>query len=215
MNEMQCSGAYPNLKCTVGPQNWDAPPTAAWSFTAPTPTDLVVQLRSGDVSAWDKAHDHIAERAEVDGYQYPEDFGVDFWLEYDFLIQPGDPVTSEWCVLGQLHPMNVQASPGWAHDFGGNVFRVIVRNNPDRPQILFEDAKWVRGQWYHFLEHFRWGVNGCCNVWRDGVEIVKYAGALGYADTVGPYFKFGIYRDPSPETLIVQYKSLKIGPTSS
>jgi hypothetical protein len=44
---------------------------------------------------------------------------------------------------------------------------------------------------------------------------VKYAGTLGYADTVGPYFKFGIYRDPSPETLIVQYKSLKIGPTSS
>jgi hypothetical protein len=216
MDEMQCTGAYPDFKCMVGAQKWDAPFTTPTSFTAPTPTDLIVQLKSGDVSAWDKAHDHIAERAEVDGYSYPQAFGVDFWLETDLMIEPGDPVTSEWCVLGQLHPMNVQASPAWAQEFdAGDVFKIVVRNDPNKPQYIFEDAHMERGQNYHFLYHFRYGPKGCCNVWRDGIEIVKYADTLGYADTVGPYFKFGIYRDPSPETLVVHYKNLKIGPTSS
>jgi Polysaccharide lyase len=220
MDEMQCSGAYPDFKVTVGPQNWDAPFTNPWSFAAPTPTDLEVQLRSGDVSAWDKAHDHIAERAEVDGYAYPQGFNTDFWLEMDLTINPGEPVTSQWCVLGQLHPMNTPGSPIWSQEFdSGDVFKIMLRYNTDLPLTLFTDAKCVRGQSYHMLYHFRVepqpSTTGWLACWRDGVQIVKYQGPFGYTDSVGPYFKFGIYRDPSPETLIVQYKNLKIGPTSS
>ena|SRR6202789_3901549 len=220
MNEMQCTGAYPNLKCTVGPQDWDVsqpanPAFGPGEFNASTANDLIVQLRSGDASTWDVANKHNAERAEVDGYKYPVPFGTDVWLKFGLLIEPGPKVTSPWCVLGQLHPYNVAASPGWAQDFGDEVFSIIVRNNPDVPQKIFFDPDFERGRVYQFLYHLRAGTDGCCNVWRDGVEIVKYAGALSYPDTVGPYWKFGIYRYPALETLIVHYQDLQIRPTSS
>ncbi|KRQ97122.1 hypothetical protein CQ10_29425 [Bradyrhizobium valentinum] len=51
--------------------------------------------------------------------------------------------------------------------------------------------------------------NGYLNVWRDGVLIVKYQGAIGMAGA-SYYWKEGIYRAPAPETITAAYSNLDI-----
>ncbi|HEY8380524.1 MAG TPA: hypothetical protein VIL09_00090, partial [Microvirga sp.] len=53
---------------------------------------------------------------------------------------------------------------------------------------------------------------GVLKVWRDGAELVSYAGPLGYNDQIGPYWKNGIYREASPETMAAQYRDLTVTP---
>lgn len=52
---------------------------------------------------------------------------------------------------------------------------------------------------------------GFLMVWRDGVQVVDYAGPLGYNDAVGPYLKVGAYRRTRPETMVVQWANLEGG----
>lgn len=46
--------------------------------------------------------------------------------------------------------------------------------------------------------------------WRYGTQIVNYSGPVGYQNTQGPYFKFGKYRELSPEKIVVHYSNIKI-----
>ncbi|HEY8381868.1 MAG TPA: hypothetical protein VIL09_06950, partial [Microvirga sp.] len=51
---------------------------------------------------------------------------------------------------------------------------------------------------------------GVLKVWRDGAELVSYAGPLGYNDQIGPYWKNGIYREASPETMAVAFSDFTL-----
>jgi hypothetical protein len=171
----------------------------------------VVELRSGDVWPGDAVKDHLAERAEVGGFGYPQPFETPLPLAFNMYINPGPPVTSEWCVLGQLHPAQDGISPAWSQEFdAGDVFKIIARNSPTE-MVLFEDKAFKRGQHYAMKYLFKYGAKGLLQAWRDGIQIVDYSGALGYGGTVGPWWKFGIYRNPSPETLVVQYSNVQFG----
>lgn len=58
-------------------------------------------------------------------------------------------------------------------------------------------AKIKRGRWMHFVFHAKWSMETSTSVTElfvDGVPILKeYGRANAYADTVGPYFKLGVY----------------------
>ena len=65
---------------------------------------------------------------------------------------------------------------------------------------------------YHLVYRLRYSATqGGLDAWRDGKQIVHYSGPVGYINQNGPYFKFGIYRDPAAETLVVHYKDLRFG----
>ena len=51
--------------------------------------------------------------------------------------------------------------------------------------------------------------NGSLNVWRDGVQIVKYQGAIGMAGA-NYYWKEGIYRAPAAETFTASFSNVDI-----
>jgi hypothetical protein len=51
---------------------------------------------------------------------------------------------------------------------------------------------------------------GLATVRRDGVELVRYTGPLGYNDASPPYSKVGIYRDTRPEPQARRYRALTI-----
>lgn len=142
----------------------------------------------------------------------------------DLRVEPGPQVTSRWTVLGQLHPSedpgDIGPSPAWAQELNaGDVFRIVIRAKFEKPlrrspapQVLFVDPEFKRGQTYHFVYRLRYSASqGGLDAWRDGTQIVHYRGPVGYSNQSGPYFKFGIYREPAAETLAVHYMNLRFG----
>jgi hypothetical protein len=53
-------------------------------------------------------------------------------------------------------------------------------------------------------------VQGRLSVIFDGRRIFAGDIPLGYADRIGPYFKLGIYRAKSPETIAIRFRGLTI-----
>ena len=53
------------------------------------------------------------------------------------------------------------------------------------------------------------GGGGSLEVWRDGFQIVKYQGAIGFTGAAY-YWKEGIYRAPAAETITVDYRNLHV-----
>lgn len=52
---------------------------------------------------------------------------------------------------------------------------------------------------------------GYHRVYHDGVLVANYSGKTGYVDSVGPYCKFGIYRDAdATNTVVVEYRDFKV-----
>ena len=54
----------------------------------------------------------------------------------------------------------------------------------------------VRGRWIDWVVHVRWsyGPDGLLEVWRDGVQMLRRQGPVGYNDRRETYFKTGIYK---------------------
>jgi len=54
----------------------------------------------------------------------------------------------------------------------------------------------VRGRWIDWVVHVRWSYDrdGLIEVWRDGVQMTRRQGPVGYNDRRDTYFKTGIYK---------------------
>jgi hypothetical protein len=224
VGEVHCDGAGPRINCSVGNDRWNVEAPAVWSISVGSLNDVRFEVRQGDTAPWDKSHNHRAERAEISGFNSKEPTDSDLWFSTDLMVEPGAKVTSRWAVMGQLHPTEdpgqVGPSPAWAQELNaGDVFRIVIRAKVETPlrgspapQVLFVDPEFKRGQTYHFVYHLRYGATqGGLDAWRDGKQIVHYLGPVGYINQNGPYFKFGIYREPATETLVVHYKNLRFG----
>ena len=51
---------------------------------------------------------------------------------------------------------------------------------------------------------------GALDMRIDGRRVFSGAIPIGYADAIGPYYKFGIYRSPTKQALAVRYRNLTI-----
>ena len=198
---------------------------APWSLEGnlETATDVRFEVRSGDRAPWDIEHHHAAERSEM-SVRRKQPMDQDIWLAFGLMVEPGAKATGRWSTLGQLHPTtdpgDISPSPAWEQELAaGDVFQILVRSKAQKPltsspvpKVVFADAAFKRGQVYHFVYRIRYSLaDGLLQARRDGRQIVNYSGPIGYDEHVGPYFKFGIYREPAPETLAVHFNNLKIG----
>jgi Polysaccharide lyase len=223
--ESYCTGLGRAVHCFVDNISWNTEDGGgSWAITSPHPNDLRFEVRSGDIAPWDVAHNHKAERAEISRFKQKVPIDTDVWFSLGLMVEPGAPVTSRWLVLGQLHatedPGGIAGSPPWAQELdAGDRFQIVVRtkaeslirNNP-RLIVVFTDPNFRRGRVYQFVYRLRYSqTHGLLQAWRDGQQIVDYSGPLGYINQQGPYFKFGIYRQPAPETIIVHYYDLHFG----
>ena len=187
-----------------------------WSFDFKDNSTLRFEVRKGDqyVSSGytDSAGVERAEMGDVARYSINQDISV----EYKFMIEPGTKNTAKWMVMGQLHSaMNM--SPPIEIKFNGNDKMKISGNsgstgNPVYRDIYSDSQDIVRGHWYTMKMNIKFDPygNGSAEIWRDGVKIVDYDGALGYTDQTQTYWKEGVYRSTAAETTAVNFKDLVI-----
>ena len=88
-----------------------------WSITNPEPDTLRFELRSGDTWEQDPS---TKERSGIAGASFFA-AGKDVSLDYDFMVEPGDPNTSDWLLIGQFHAADGFSSPPFAVELIGEL----------------------------------------------------------------------------------------------
>ena len=137
-------------------------------------------------------------------------------VDYNFAVEPGQRNTAGWLVLGQLHQNDYPGAPALSPPFqvqlSGERMVVYVgylgaNGSPVYKPVFTDTADIVRGHDYsmNVTARFDAGGNGYLSVSRDGQEIVNYHGPMGYPTQSSVYWKEGIYRAASPETMAVSY----------
>ncbi|RAK58144.1 heparin lyase I family protein [Phenylobacterium deserti] len=179
------------------------------------------EVHSGD--QW-RPRDGAKERSEVSAQDTLE-FDKTYTMTYDFMVEPGQKITSDWLNVGQFHGSPDSGDygslgPVFATQLDGERMRFITRTDEDRittsrpdDNVLYTDSSdIIRGHWYQMKVEIRFDPDGAglIKVWRDGDLLVNYKGGVGYNDAVGPYWKMGIYREASAETLAVNYRNFDI-----
>ncbi len=153
------------------------------------------ELHDGDQAPWDADNNHASERIEIADRQ-PITYGTPLQVSYDFMLEPGQPNTAYFMVLGQLH-QNVHEGalvvpPPFSITLTGEKMGISIgssdaNGNPVQ-QVIFTDAYDIqRGHNYDMdiKATFDPDGNGRLVVTRDGVTIVDYMGPLGYIQDQG------------------------------
>lgn len=183
---------------------------------------FVFEVRPGD--KWSReSSSNPAERSEL-AHLYRWPIGKDIWFAFSMTVQSGLPSIANWTVVGQLHHSpNIgdgRGSPPFAqYIFPGKTFVIAIRHSNEIPlrtnppiKILFSDNNIRLNHTYTFIYRLRYSyVDGALDAWRDGRKIVRYRGPLGYPASVGPYLKFGIYRERSANRIKIRYDGIRMG----
>lgn len=189
-----------------------------------------VEVNAGEVWTGDYTNQY-RERSEfyLKNYQMPYD--RDVWLSFAIKIEPGDPLVldaSEFCYIGQFHASedagDISSPPVLGIRLDGmdtvNVYTCATTENPHKKSpksILRGTTKFTRGIWHKNVMRIRFSpTNGQLQWWKDGKELLNIANiGIGYPDATGPYWKFGVYRSPMPEKIIIEYANMEVQYTSS
>ncbi|WP_281413543.1 heparin lyase I family protein [Microvirga antarctica] len=188
----------------------------SWSFTSTDNNTVRFEVRKGDQFTSSYYTDiQGVERAEMsDSARYG--MRQEISVEYKFMIEPGTKNTAKWMVVGQLHS-GMGVTPPVEIKFNGNDKMAISGKSGSSSNIVYRDLYQdsqdiVRGKWYTMKLNIKLDAsgNGSADIWRDGVKIVDYNGALGYTDQTQTYWKEGVYRSSASETTAVSFKDLSI-----
>ena len=151
-------------------------------------------------------------------------FNTDYWISYAFCMRPGDTILTGWSLFGQLHHSPDAGEDGFSPPFAieyntstGNL-EIVRRTSTQNPlvtaptRVVAATIPFQRGRVYHILQQHNINPTGTGkhNVWFDGSQVLSYSGHTGYVDAVGPYWKMGIYREASTETLVVDYANFEM-----
>jgi hypothetical protein len=141
-------------------------------------------------------------------------------------VEPGTANTAAWTVLGQFHqddnPNTPSASPPFAINLIGEKMAVSIGYNSPTGAIvsktIFTDANDIQRGHYYAMDiqvTFAPNGNGHLVVTRDGIKIVDYTGPLGYTTQASVYWKEGIYRAASSDTMAADYSNLSVTTSAS
>jgi hypothetical protein len=198
----------------------------AWSLSSADDNIIRFELRDGDHfkhPTWpDPPTVQRTELGDVNTIAVSNQVRV----EYEFLVEPGASMTSSWCVIGQWHSNAVailNASPPIEVGFNPvdtNGEHLLIgghySDTDDKMtyQMLYKaQSPIVRGQWHSVRLDFKidsTGATGFLRAWLNGVQVIKYAGPLGYNGQTSLRWRLGIYRQNARESLAVQYRNLSI-----
>ncbi len=183
-----------------------------WSLSNPDPQTLRFEVRSGDQWQYDPDY---KERSEVSGddLYHP---GTTLTTSYSVMVEPGKANTADWIVLGQFHADDNVSSPPLATELIGEKMAIVVRYHlPGESAVhafyVYQDPNNIeRGHYYQMqiAVKFENDGGGFVDVYRDGKQIVDYNGPIGYGNDV--YWKEGVYRAESNETMAVSFRDLSI-----
>lgn len=190
----------------------------SWSFAPASNVDRF-EVRGGD--AWlNESPTNPTNRAELRCLDTLP-FGADVWLSYDLMVEEGEPLTG-WALFGQFHASPDSGEPGlppvWALEAGEGFIQVRTRSSASSSTVAHETsqvhykAPYVRGQWARLVFRLRFerGTEGHMQMWRDGAEVFNGPVLMGYNDALGPYWKYGIYRQAGPQTAVARYVGVRV-----
>jgi hypothetical protein len=147
--------------------------------------------------------------------------GTPINLAYGIDVEPGTANTAAFCLLGQFHPAQGTAVSGLGPPFSiglvGEKMSVSVgytaASGAHLTKAIFLDTRnIVRGHSYAMKVQVTFDPygNGHLAVTRDGLPLVTYSGPLGWKGESGVYWKEGIYRATSPQTMAADYHALSL-----
>jgi Ca2+-binding RTX toxin-like protein len=200
--------------------SWYVDGNRSWAFDEPVDGTLRFEVRDGQVFSKPGYSDpSTTNRSEIYSQARHSD-GTPIRLSYDFMMEPGAAVSSNWMVVGQLHA-NTPSTPPLQLVFQGNDQLKLIGNWGDHTdvsgKVLWQmSAPLPRGQWHNVQMDVTFGANntGSVDLWFNGQHVVDYNGPLGYSAQTDTYWRQGIYRhDPSgaTETQAMQVRNLDQG----
>ena len=195
----------------------------AWCLTKPDDYTLRFENRPGDRRANDGS---AVLRSEItSGYDHVADNAA-YICEYKFMMESTQVNPSSYFfVIGQQHnsdddlPWSGGTSPIFALELLVEKMRMAVRYLPpggsSSSQIKTvypwtDNANIVRGKWYTIkIEMKSNQSNGYLRMWRDGVQVFNYTGAIGYG--CPSYWEYGIYRQADNNvTQVAVYQNMTV-----
>jgi len=188
------------------------------------------EVNKGEIWSNDKTNSY-RERAEfyLKGANFPTD--KDVWISYGIKIEKGDNFnvsSTDFVYLGQCHASedkgDVASNPVFGLKFDG-VDKLELVTSSATAKIHTEKPKAVsrgifqveRGVWHQVVIRVKFNpTKGEIQLWLNGKEMIKFSNiGIGYPDTTGPYWKFGIYRSPMNKKLAVSYANMEVSKTES
>lgn len=165
------------------------------------------------------------DRAEYSGVQRLE-FGREYWVAFSVNVHEANPLS--WFLLNQFHDVKAEDDavipPPFAMMLVPNTSGLEVFARSARPgrrrdyeeSVVYTVRDFPRKQWHHFVYAltFTRGTGGMVRIWHNGTKVVDDAVGLGFGDKVGPYLKYGAYRDPTPGDVHVEYANVEMSAES-
>lgn len=191
----------------------------SYSLTNPDSDTLRFELRAGDHwSSPEYTDPRNCQRSEIAGATvYQPDTQIN--ISYQFMVDPG-PVDDangpgKFTVLGQLHADTLTgASPPFAVELvnGDHMAIDIGTHNP--VYVYIDPNPIQRGHYYSMNIQVKFASkgDGFLRVWRDDVNVVDHRGPLGTG--TGTYWKEGVYRSSTAQSVAVSFRRLKIAATA-
>lgn len=140
-----------------------------------------------------------------------------------------DKLTSDWMLNAQFRATDdagdyTARSPVFAQQFAGSTLVVTTRSDPNASSTgnltqvdRYTAPNFPLNVWHRFVYRLRFSQtgNGELQGWIDGAAVIPTTVIpLGYNDTLGPFLKYGIYRNPAPETVVAEFANVEIGTSS-
>ena len=191
-----------------------------WSLTSPDSHTLRFEVHPGDHWSnygWsDFLNNEGAERSEIE-LEPRFESGTIISVSYRFMIETGAANTSPWLVIGQFHQSIASGPPPFAIAMTGEHMQIIIRNVPSTGMVVYRDPKPIQRDRYYSMciqVTFDDQKHGAVSVWRDGIPLISYQGAIGYGRDETYYWKEGIYRARgSTASITADYQDLRITAT--
>lgn len=218
----------------------DAKEFTSYALTASDDTTLRFEVRANDFWTNDGT---IANRAEIASLNHYTN-GIPIKVNYNFVLESGADIISPWVVIGQLHQVDYAGEiaptpPPVAIEMIGNKMGVQINwveaDNTQHTTIIYTDSVDLSRNSTHAMEIIanfvpspilNGAIQGQLIVKRDGMVLCTYTGPLGITDnSAAPtdpnlnhkssFWKQGIYRGASSETMAVRYSDLTISQNAS
>jgi Ca2+-binding RTX toxin-like protein len=188
-----------------------------WSITEVDADTIRFEVRDGDQWQYDPTTKQRSEIAD----QHLIANGTPIHLTYQFMVENGQENTASWLAIGQFHQQDYLGapalSPPLAIGLNGEHMYVCIEYSDASGQPVFkylymDQANIQRGHFYSMDINvvFDPGGHGHLSVVRDGVSIASYDGPIGYITQSGVYWKEGIYRSSTIETMAAQFRDLSL-----
>jgi hypothetical protein len=204
----------------VSNQNANTSGNKSWCLQQKDDYTLRFENRQGD--DWDSPYAGTGcNRNEVgvgDGEVYCFADGVEGNGSFTLTVEPGPANKASWCTIVQVHAISDTPPCPFAMGLQQNTDKLsVVLQDPvggnnyiyDTPQGL------VRGQAYKIRFQFKMGPSGggYARVWIDDAQVVNFSGKIGASGNTKYWYKFGIYRGATSETLSMVFKNVYLRPS--